>query len=174
MNTHQPPAALALLFPELPEWALAPFLGRESVTVPFPHDEHIHIRAGTEAPNQWESNISRIWRPRMHAGWYFERHLCPIPFGMHTEMLLTNDPGREDRMHWVPVNADLLATWGEAQADFTPAHNDILRRWQAIADPLAQQELMNFWLGHDIPAMAALGLATLRLATHHETRTVPR
>jgi hypothetical protein len=49
---------------------------------------------------------------------------------------------------------------------------DILRRWQAIPDAAVRAEITAFWLGHSLPDLAELGLATLQLTAPELARKV--
>jgi hypothetical protein len=93
--------------------------------------------------------------------WSFDSAATPIPFGVAFAHL--SRPGEEARTEsgarvWVREKEMYVpGSVGLSKAGL----DDLTRRWRAISDPVAQQEILAFWLGHEITALAQLGLSML-------------
>jgi hypothetical protein len=189
--TPRPPAALLHLFPEFPAWALAPFLGEMFAPVPesyVPSDgmnvilsSTSHAEAASDVPDptgsRWLVSIQTAWiigsGRSLRAQLWCDDRPADLPFGARLSHLLLPEgvfplsaPNTRPRH-----SPELAATRWEPRPITSRvgaterAHRDLLRRWQAITDPQVQHEIAGFWLGHDLPILADLGLATLQLAS---------
>jgi hypothetical protein len=171
MNTHRPPAAMAHLFPEVPAWAIAPFLGGEYLPVPFPAQRHatfvdasLPLGAndgctinGRDAPcATWHVNITRQGESEV-AAWWFRGVPSGLPFLTSTARIYRGGGMDTPTEQW-RVPQERNTSFGPHAAE---ALRDLRARWEAITDRTVRAEIVFYWLGHDIPALAELGMACL-------------
>jgi hypothetical protein len=86
----------------------------------------------------------------------------PFPFGARRAEveLMSADHGVAGR-RWCPT---LLGTRDDLEDCYQArVRRDILYRLQVITDPVTQREIISFWLGHDLPELAELGLAAVQV-----------
>jgi hypothetical protein len=177
MNTTPPPPALALLFPELPAWALAPFLAAPYLEVPFEPRTKLsivgtHLSGDSSATTwDWLIQIRRGHNNTLEAQLLFGGFLTGQPFGADSAQVTLTPDDTPTTSPWKPAYKG--SPLYKAQI-----HQDLLLRWHAITDPTAQQEILKFWLGHELPALAELGMAVLQhnqlQHTDHLTQQGPR
>jgi hypothetical protein len=170
MSPRTPPQELAFLFPALPAWALAPFLGGQYLDVPFAGRSNLRVvsdvAVGRSAPDtrDWRIQIRRRGHTTLEAQLLFGGFPTAHPFGANEARIRMPKDGAPPTISW-----DTTCTGPTFYR--TAVHTDLLLRWQAISDPAAQQAIVDFWLGHEHQGLAELGLAALQLAiTQPHTR----
>jgi hypothetical protein len=130
-------------------------LSREEM-VPTPW----HLESG-----QWHMMIQRETGAELVAFWRYWAWATVVPFG--TRMAFGTRDVRQPPAPWTPRRHAADAPLPDHA---TPQiHADILTRWETL-DPTSQDVLTRFWLGHELPELAALGMATLQHTQHQHTQ----
>jgi hypothetical protein len=177
--------ALVQLFPEFPPWILTPLMGVDYT--PLAVDARHACVAPRDSPYRaitlpvahaweppptvvpWENSglteysltvegftvglvLSKLWR-QYRITLVHGSDLAVAPFGAWLA----------DCTHEEPASTVWIAVAPRAEECVTSpeAHRTLVQRWAAIPDPNARARIQQFWLGHPIPALAALGMATL-------------
>jgi hypothetical protein len=86
----------------------------------------------------------------------YNENVFAAPFGAAFVTYRTRGSDRQwqDEGRHSPIRSALLPT---------TMQEILLRRWTQIPDPQDRAMVQTFWLGHEVPALAALGLASLSL-----------
>jgi hypothetical protein len=156
-----PPRTLRLLFPELPDWAVAPFLGEAYVPLPPPTSEgRWYAAAGQFHEAYWQCCVLPQSDAALVAVWWYNGRTSLFPFGANRAEIRPTAHLPRARTRWSPVATEKDRVLDHRGEDT----RDLAKRWARIADPTARQEILGFWLGHELPQLADLGLALLNPA----------
>jgi hypothetical protein len=165
MNNPGLRTSLRQLFPDVSDWAIAPLLGATYSEVPHLDEKGSHkLRLGPHPGTGWEFLVQQLTGGTLVAECLFDGRSAPIPFGCVHALLIKRTGGRPlHTRYWRPQYCTRSPLW-QAGAREARAREDLLRRWRAIPDQDARELIQSFWIGHEHPALAELGMGTLNTA----------